>query len=411
VSITGSDLPNKSLCLTFDDGPGSQTLMLAQYLYDQDIPATFFVSGYRVDKWQADGKGDLLLTLLRLGHRIGNHTYDHPDLRATPFQGSPIMALDSPYATEPHASPADCVKAENQLIAPYVRKDLFFLRAPFGEWNDDLTDLFNADPDLTKLNYKGPIGWNIGAAMPPYDPYYSSDWYCWSVGKSSIDCASGLLTDIQQKQKGIVLMHDNDNNLDSAYKTYQLVCFVVPLLKEMGYRFFPLQWIPQVAGLIRNSGDCNAMPADWFNLVRGEHVDWHQIIINSSGSMYSFDRAGDTGKIYWNGNEIGALAKEIAGRADANDLIFVFFMGVEKEANKVWYQSIEPGSSPSAVFKEFAPGKSTSGLSRLHVVPETRTLRFEFWDSDDPPNLWSRTQIAPGIDSWTPIRQENTICW
>jgi peptidoglycan/xylan/chitin deacetylase (PgdA/CDA1 family) len=96
LSITGSDLPNNSLCLTFDDGPGSQTLMLAQYLYEQDIPATFFVRGYRLDEWQANAK-DLLSTLLRLGHRIGNHTYDHTDLRTNPFQGSPLGVLDPPY--------------------------------------------------------------------------------------------------------------------------------------------------------------------------------------------------------------------------------------------------------------------------------------------------------------------------
>jgi hypothetical protein len=151
--------------------------MIAKYLYEQDIPATFFVRGYRLNDWQA-GIKDILSTLLRLGHRIGNHTYDHLDLLTNPFQGSPLGVLDPPYPTEPHTSPIGCVKAENNLIEPYVREDLFFLRAPYGDWNDNLTKNFNADPDLIKLNYKGPIFWNIGNVTDPPSTYSSSDWYC-----------------------------------------------------------------------------------------------------------------------------------------------------------------------------------------------------------------------------------------
>jgi hypothetical protein len=186
------------------------------------------------------------------------------------------------------------------------------------------------------------------------------------------------LKDVTQKNKGIVLMHDKDDNPDSDYKTYQKVCYIVPKLKEMGYRFFPLNWIPQVTDLIKNSGDINAIPQDWFGLVRGEHIDWHQILIHSVGIMHSFERTVDTNKIYWDGDEIRGFAKEIAGRTDANDLIFIFFMGLEKNANKVGYQSIKPGDKPSEEFTEFAPGISASGLFRLHVIPETRTLKFEF---------------------------------
>jgi peptidoglycan/xylan/chitin deacetylase (PgdA/CDA1 family) len=54
--IYGNDLPDRTLCLTFDDGPGEtkgegpgpRTLELAQFLASRMITATFFVIGERV---------------------------------------------------------------------------------------------------------------------------------------------------------------------------------------------------------------------------------------------------------------------------------------------------------------------------------------------------------------------------
>jgi peptidoglycan/xylan/chitin deacetylase (PgdA/CDA1 family) len=52
--LSGNDLPDKTVCLTFDDGPGEtkeqdgpgpRTLELAQFLDSRAITATFFVLG------------------------------------------------------------------------------------------------------------------------------------------------------------------------------------------------------------------------------------------------------------------------------------------------------------------------------------------------------------------------------
>ena len=51
--LSGGALPSGTLCLTFDDGPGAtarpgpgpRTLELARYLADEEVPATFFLSG------------------------------------------------------------------------------------------------------------------------------------------------------------------------------------------------------------------------------------------------------------------------------------------------------------------------------------------------------------------------------
>src|SRR5205809_2139273 len=80
--ITGYYLPEKTICLTFDDGPGEtigdgpgpKTLMLARYLHEQQIRATFFVVGKFVIKHPR-----IIKEVARLGHIIGNHTFCHSD--------------------------------------------------------------------------------------------------------------------------------------------------------------------------------------------------------------------------------------------------------------------------------------------------------------------------------------------
>src|SRR4051812_18893531 len=43
--LTGSELPNKTIALTFDDGPGPRTEELATFLAAKGIHATFFING------------------------------------------------------------------------------------------------------------------------------------------------------------------------------------------------------------------------------------------------------------------------------------------------------------------------------------------------------------------------------
>ena len=50
---TGPSLDPKQLCLTFDDGPGQETLELAQYLHEQGVPATFFMVGKHAERYSA----------------------------------------------------------------------------------------------------------------------------------------------------------------------------------------------------------------------------------------------------------------------------------------------------------------------------------------------------------------------
>ena len=70
--ITGAALPDGSLVLTYDDGPGPNTLPVAEYLSGMGIEATFFIVGEFAEK-----RPDVLARVRALGHRLGNHTWTH----------------------------------------------------------------------------------------------------------------------------------------------------------------------------------------------------------------------------------------------------------------------------------------------------------------------------------------------
>ncbi len=71
-SFLESDIFEKVVYLTFDDGPSSRTLAILDILDRYGVKATFFVN-YHED---ADEKG-IYKMIVDKGHSIGNHTYDH----------------------------------------------------------------------------------------------------------------------------------------------------------------------------------------------------------------------------------------------------------------------------------------------------------------------------------------------
>jgi peptidoglycan/xylan/chitin deacetylase (PgdA/CDA1 family) len=63
----------QAVALTFDDGPGPQTIALLDTLDNYHVKATFFMIGENVDRYPAIAR-----EIARRGHEIGNHTYTHP---------------------------------------------------------------------------------------------------------------------------------------------------------------------------------------------------------------------------------------------------------------------------------------------------------------------------------------------
>jgi peptidoglycan/xylan/chitin deacetylase (PgdA/CDA1 family) len=221
--LTGLSLPEKTLCLTFDDGPGvtkgdqpgPKTLRLAEYLHEQGISGTFFMVGKFIEKHPL-----LMSKVAKLGHIVGNHTYSHPDMLGLFAKGGDII-------TE--------IKRTDQLITGKPTGNTVFFRAPFGNWSPEMSDTLNVALN-NDCNYTGPFYWDVDA----------KDWAFWQKGRSAEECARAYLKEIMRIDRGIVLMHDSTadsiqmrrNNL-----TFEMIRILIPRLKRLGYRFAGLNEI------------------------------------------------------------------------------------------------------------------------------------------------------------------------
>lgn len=62
----------KTIYLTFDDGPSPNTVRLLDILKEKGVPATFFVTG-----WDSANAPELFRRMMDEGHTVGVHTYSH----------------------------------------------------------------------------------------------------------------------------------------------------------------------------------------------------------------------------------------------------------------------------------------------------------------------------------------------
>lgn len=65
------------VALTFDDGPDTEyTPQVLDVLRRKGVRATFYFTGHRTERYP-----EVARRTVREGHEVGNHSYDHPDLR------------------------------------------------------------------------------------------------------------------------------------------------------------------------------------------------------------------------------------------------------------------------------------------------------------------------------------------
>jgi peptidoglycan/xylan/chitin deacetylase (PgdA/CDA1 family) len=76
------DRGRRSILLTFDDGPHPEiTPAILAHLERFGARAIFFVVGREAEK-----RPDLLREIMARGHRLGNHSYSHPNDHVLPFR-------------------------------------------------------------------------------------------------------------------------------------------------------------------------------------------------------------------------------------------------------------------------------------------------------------------------------------
>jgi peptidoglycan/xylan/chitin deacetylase (PgdA/CDA1 family) len=132
--VCKAETDKKVIALSFDDGPAENyTMQIAQVLKEQDIQATFFCIGNRIE-----GNEHIVKSLHEQGHLLGNHSYSHHfffDLYSSGKMLAEMKKMND---------------AVYQVIA--LRPKLF--RPPYGVMN----------PNLRAAIIEGefiPVGWNV----------------------------------------------------------------------------------------------------------------------------------------------------------------------------------------------------------------------------------------------------------
>lgn len=116
--IGGGGCARRCIAFTFDDGPNWETTpALLDALALRGLPATFFVTGHRID---GDGEvarrnREVLALTWRMGHLVGNHTYHH-DLLDTMSEATLRFEVDRTEA----------------LIRGVIGERVWLFRAPYG---------------------------------------------------------------------------------------------------------------------------------------------------------------------------------------------------------------------------------------------------------------------------------------
>lgn len=193
----------KTLAISFDDGPDPRwTPQLLKILKDNDVPATFFVIGVN-----AENAPELLRQEYRNGDEIGNHTFLHPDV-------SQISNLQ--FDLE--------LNTTQRLIETVVGAKTVLFRPPYGV---DSTP--ESAAEVRPLEMAQKMGYAlIGNGIDPHD---------WQPGRSSQQIISEVMSQVQQGDGTIILLHDGGGNRS---QTVAALPVIIRQLKAQGYHFVPV---------------------------------------------------------------------------------------------------------------------------------------------------------------------------
>ncbi|HEY7212950.1 MAG TPA: polysaccharide deacetylase family protein [Bryobacteraceae bacterium] len=186
----------RTIALTFDDGPSEGTLPLLEYLQQEQVFATFFQCGMNVRRWS-----DIAGKVAAAGHQLGNHSYSHPKM---PFRSRSFIDREFTEAQK-------IISFETGLT-PMV------MRPPYGfRW----AGMRAVQQKLSLLN----VLWTV----------IGNDWY-WPAER----IAHHVLQRISPG--GIICLHDGRTTepKPDISETLKAVRQIVPVLKDQGYTFLVL---------------------------------------------------------------------------------------------------------------------------------------------------------------------------
>jgi len=186
---------NKTIALTFDDGPDPiNTNLILDVLKEEDVKATFFLIGKKMKQYP-------LVTerIFEEGHCLANHTYTHTDLKGKSFKNVYLNILQT-----------------EQILDSVCGKTLKIFRPPWGHITSE------EKTGLTRFGFKIVL-WDVNSM--DFKPSIT-------VNEIINNVMSGV------GDKKIVLFHDSDYQCKASRRNTALALpQIIDSLKEMGYRF------------------------------------------------------------------------------------------------------------------------------------------------------------------------------
>lgn len=181
---------SKVALLTIDDAPDQHAVEMAHILKELDVPAIFFVNGHFLE---TEEKHENLKEIHELGFTIGNHTYNHPNLKDIPVeeQREQLVTL-------------------NDKVEQIIGERPTFFRAPFGA-NTEGSLAIAEEENMVVMN------WTYG--------------YDWEKQYQDSEALADIMVNTEFLNDGAnLLMHDREWTKDALTD-------IVSGLREKGYTF------------------------------------------------------------------------------------------------------------------------------------------------------------------------------
>ncbi|OPA74797.1 chitooligosaccharide deacetylase [Paenibacillus selenitireducens] len=186
---------SRKIALTFDDVPDAFTNKVLDTLKKYNVKATFFIVGYK-----AEAHPEIVRRMVREGHLVGNHSYNHPLLTKIPMAKFERQILRT--------------DAILYRIVGYHPK---FIRPPYGEINEQQVRWAGRQGYII-------VNWNVD----------SQDWRGLSASKVSKNILSTT------KPGSIILQHAGGNEGGALNGTLEALPYIIERLERQNYQFVTL---------------------------------------------------------------------------------------------------------------------------------------------------------------------------
>jgi polysaccharide deacetylase family sporulation protein PdaB len=187
LPVYSVETDKKMVCLTFDAAWGAdKTQKIIDLISGNEIKATFFLTGFWIDKYEEEVK-----MLNAAGIETENHSENHPDMTKLSKERMRSELL-----------------SVNKKLKALTGKETRYFRPPFGSYNDKLIETAE----------------EVGLTVVQWDV----DSLDWKDNKTST-IVNRVLSKV--RNGSIILFHNNSDFV------WEAVGILIPTLKNMGYEF------------------------------------------------------------------------------------------------------------------------------------------------------------------------------